>query len=147
MGASTPAPTTTNRITDDVVCGIGDEWVCKRDNHAEGEVDDGNVEGGRGEDEGCVAFGEEEAGPEAKNKGVGKARGMIEGDASIDVVGGVDDESGGDRDGGAEKGDSVVGDGERLMIERRRDRNLRTEAVEGFDFRAKVIDGLTVGGR
>ncbi|PKI79471.1 hypothetical protein CRG98_000102 [Punica granatum] len=58
----------------------------------------------------------------------------------------IDDESGADGDGGAKKGDGVVGNGEGLMIGRRRERNLRTEAVEGFGFRAKAIDGLTVGG-
>ncbi|OWM78349.1 hypothetical protein CDL15_Pgr016073 [Punica granatum] len=119
----------------------------RRDDYAEGEVDDGNVEGGRDKDEGCVAFGEEEVGPEAKSMGVGKAEGLGEGEASVDVVGGVDDESGGDGDGGAEKGEGVVGDVEELMIGRWRERNLRTEAVKGFGFRAKVIDELTVGGR
>ncbi|PKI58338.1 hypothetical protein CRG98_021276 [Punica granatum] len=129
--------------------GVRVEWVCKRDGHTEeeeGEVDDGKVEGGRDDDEGHVAFGEEEAESKAKSKGVGKAKGLGEGDASIDVIGGVDDESGRDGDRDAEKGDGVVGDGESLMIGRRRDRNMRTEALEGFGFR-KAIDGLIVGGR
>ncbi|PKI71889.1 hypothetical protein CRG98_007748 [Punica granatum] len=129
---------------------VGAEWVCRRDDYAEGEegeVDDWIVEGGRDEDEGCVAFREGEADSEVKSKGVGKAEGLGKGEASVDVVGGADDESKGDEDGGVEKGDSVVGDGTGLMIERRRERNLRTEAVEGFGFRAKAIDEITVGGR
>ncbi|OWM83437.1 hypothetical protein CDL15_Pgr012918 [Punica granatum] len=85
----------------------------------EGEVDNENVEGGRDGDEGCVTFEEGEAGPEAKSKGVGEVEGLIEGEASVDVFRSIDDESGGDRDGGAEKGDDVVGDGEGLMIGRR----------------------------
>ncbi|PKI32210.1 hypothetical protein CRG98_047398 [Punica granatum] len=48
---------------------------------------------------------------------------------------------GGDEDGGAEKGEGVVSDRERLMIGRRMEKNLRTKAVEGFDFRAKAING------
>ncbi|PKI32505.1 hypothetical protein CRG98_047104 [Punica granatum] len=113
----------------------------------EGEIDDGNVEGERDEDEDCVAGGEGEASPKAKSKGVSKAEGLGEGKALVDVVGGVDDESRGDGDGGAEKGEGVVDDGEGLMIGRRREKNLRTEAVKGFGSRAKAIDGLTVGGR
>ncbi|OWM82808.1 hypothetical protein CDL15_Pgr029169 [Punica granatum] len=113
----------------------------------EGEVDDGNIKGGRDGDEGRVALGEREAGLEVESKGVDKAKCLGEGEASVDVVRGIDDESGGDEDGVPKKGEGVVGDGEGLMIGRWRERNLRTEPMEGFGFRVKAIDGLTIGGR
>ncbi|OWM83423.1 hypothetical protein CDL15_Pgr012904 [Punica granatum] len=75
---------------------VGAKWVCKRDDHAEGEegeIDDGNIEGGRDKDEGRIALEQREAGPEAESKGVGKAKGLGEGEASVDVVGDVNDES------------------------------------------------------
>lgn len=94
----------------------------------EGEIEDGDVERRRGENEGHVAF-EQREGLEGESEGVDLAEeGLVR---DVAVGGGVDEGGrGGLGHGGTEEGEGELGEGEGLRERREWDR--RPERVEGL---------------
>lgn len=118
--------------------GLGTDRVGGCDYDAEGEegeIEYGDVQGRRREDECHVAFGEVR-GEGLEGVGEGYNLAEEEGVGEVAVGGGVDEDGGGGDGGGGEEGEGVVGEGERLGGWRERD--VWTEAVEGSGLRGET---------
>lgn len=130
--------------------GVGGEWVDGGESDAKGkqrEVEDGDLERGRGDNQGDVVFGEGgEGGAEGEGEGFCLAEEVRVGEA--EAGGGVDEERGGGEAGrgwgAVEESESVVGEGEGLGWGREADG--RAEAVEGFGLVAEAAAWVDCGG-
>ncbi|KAK9278877.1 hypothetical protein L1049_028457 [Liquidambar formosana] len=123
--------------------GVGTQWVGRRNGNTEGqerEIQNRDVEGGRAENEGCVAFGERRRRLERKREGMNLAEEFGVGEAAFG--GGIDEDGGGLQrsGGGVKKRKRVVDEREGLGGRRKWDR--WTEAVESSCLRAEAVAGI-----